>query len=388
METSAFLSAIHATPDRGVFAVSGGGSRAITALLEVPGASRTVLEAVVPYAPQAMNTFLRCVPEGYCAEHTARQLAVAAWQRAIKYENASVSTELFGFGVTASLATDRPHRGEHRAFAAFHSLRKTLSLSLPLEKNARTREEEEVLVAGGALRLLAYALGVAGKEQLPQAGIVQEFAPPESWRRLYSQPQSLVCVKLPEWKEVPAPPVSAILCGSFAPFHHGHARMRDFAGQHLGMEVGLEISVQNADKPPLDYLEIRSRLTHIAQTVSHANESIHVFLTNTPYFRQKTAFFPGATFVVGADTLSRIGDPRYHGGDMSSLLRGFETLAEHGCQFLVLGRVAGNGFCVLDNLDIPPELRKICTGISHEFFREDISSTEIRRKERSKACGE
>ncbi len=49
---------IHDSPTRIVLAASGGGSRAIAYLLEVPGGSRTLLEAVVPYSPAAMAAWL------------------------------------------------------------------------------------------------------------------------------------------------------------------------------------------------------------------------------------------------------------------------------------------------------------------------------------------
>jgi nicotinamide mononucleotide (NMN) deamidase PncC len=45
---------IHAAAVRMVLAISGGGSSAIGELLAVPGASRTVLEAVVPYSAAAL----------------------------------------------------------------------------------------------------------------------------------------------------------------------------------------------------------------------------------------------------------------------------------------------------------------------------------------------
>ena len=49
------VSEIHDTPQRGVFYVTGGGSLFVSDLLTVPGASNTVLEAQVPYAPEALN---------------------------------------------------------------------------------------------------------------------------------------------------------------------------------------------------------------------------------------------------------------------------------------------------------------------------------------------
>ena len=75
---------IHDTPVRLVLAVTGGGSGAIGGLLGVPGASRTVLEAVVPYCAAAMVDWLGGRPDQFCAEPTARAMAMAAYRRACR----------------------------------------------------------------------------------------------------------------------------------------------------------------------------------------------------------------------------------------------------------------------------------------------------------------
>ena len=53
LSTEQLVQQIHDSPTRIVLAATGGGSRAIADLLEVPGGSRTFLEAVVPYSPPA-----------------------------------------------------------------------------------------------------------------------------------------------------------------------------------------------------------------------------------------------------------------------------------------------------------------------------------------------
>ena len=73
---------IHAGSGQMVLAVTGGGSQAIADLLAVPGGSRTVLEAIVPYSAESLAEFLRCRPEHFCSARTARLMAMAAFQRA------------------------------------------------------------------------------------------------------------------------------------------------------------------------------------------------------------------------------------------------------------------------------------------------------------------
>ncbi len=60
--TQELVSQIHAAPGQIVLAVTGGGSRAIADLLEVPGGSRTLLEAVVPYSAAALAEFFGAAP--------------------------------------------------------------------------------------------------------------------------------------------------------------------------------------------------------------------------------------------------------------------------------------------------------------------------------------
>src|SRR5262245_24531136 len=74
--------AIHASGRHFVIALTGGGSGAIGLLLQTPGASRSVLEAIVPYALPALADWLGGVPDQACSAPTARAMAMAAFERA------------------------------------------------------------------------------------------------------------------------------------------------------------------------------------------------------------------------------------------------------------------------------------------------------------------
>ena len=52
------IQAIHDSPPRAVFAAAGAGSQALADLLGVPGGSRTLLEALIPYAADSFDEFL------------------------------------------------------------------------------------------------------------------------------------------------------------------------------------------------------------------------------------------------------------------------------------------------------------------------------------------
>ena len=67
------VSKVHGSPHRAVLAVSGAGGQAVGWLLGVAGASRTILEVVVPYSRLSLNEFLGFEPEQFVSPETARE---------------------------------------------------------------------------------------------------------------------------------------------------------------------------------------------------------------------------------------------------------------------------------------------------------------------------
>jgi hypothetical protein len=380
--TAQLVRQIHDAPMRFVLAVSGGGSGAIADLLEVPGASRTLLEAAVPYAEASMIAWLGGRPDHFCAPRTARAMAVAAFARARRYGAADDMAA--GIACTASLSSDRPKRGGHRAHVALQTARRTATWSLDLQKGRHARAEEEHLVSRLVLTAVAEAGAVHARLDLPlvegeQVAYGQTIATP-AWQDLFLGKVELVC----EAGNLGSCPTMVILPGAFNPLHDGHRRMAAVAQQALSRKTGaavpvacpplaMELSVLNVDKPPLDYTEIERRIRQFPPEQP-------VWLTRAATFVEKSQLFPGATFVVGIDTLQRIAEPRYY-GSQAAYLASLQQIAARECRFLVFGRYLGAGFVRLGNLDLPEVLRSICDEVPPEQFREDISSTALRGAE-------
>jgi hypothetical protein len=95
---------------------------------------------------------------------------------------------------------------------------------------------------------------------------------------------------------------------------------------------------------------------------------------------EKARLYPGTTFVVGFDTAERILQTRFYNDSEQELKEALETIREQGCHFLVAGREDGEGnFHEADALDVIPDFRDLFRPIPTALFRQDISSTEIRR---------
>jgi hypothetical protein len=370
---AATIAAIHHSGHALVLAITGGGSSVIGDLLRIPGGSQSVLEAVVPYSEAALRLWLYGQPDQACAPRTARGMAMAAWMRARALADAEFPIQrLIGLGCTASLASDRPKRGPHRVHIAWQSLAATNTMSLELNKGTRTRAEEETLVAALIVDALGEAASAAPRvppELLPgEVPVITATVAPLAWQELLLGQRQRVAG--PETNA--AAHTKAIFPGAFNPLHDGHRTMARIAAQRLQMPVAYELSIKNVDKSPLDYTEIEERVTKLAGESSY-------WLTRAPTFVAKSAIFPGATFILGADTVIRIADPKYY-GDLPARDAALETIANNGCRFLVFGRASQHDFLTLDELALPPALRALCDQVPPEDFRMDIHSTDLRRQ--------
>lgn len=146
--------------------------------------------------------------------------------------------------------------------------------------------------------------------------------------------------------------------------------MADWVQMRWGEVVEFELSVANVDKPELADEVLAFRLEQFRDRA--------IWVTRAPTFAEKAELFPGATFLVGTDTIRRVGEAKYYAADEAARRAGVEKFAGYGCRFLVFGRVLEGRFQTLEDLRLPDDLRALCQGVSEEEYRRDLSSTELR----------
>ena len=322
------IDAINNSPWKAYFAITGGGQTFIGDYMSRSGASKTVIGAIVPYSQYAFDKFVKWPVDSYASPKAARQLAVAAYNECLA---AGVSSQYaLGLGCACSLAKDDERKGRvHKVHVAVHTRCFTREFNGEYDQGA-TRAEEEYCVA----KLLLHALN--------RCTVQADFTFPPTFDRynehtadgqVYADVLERPNVILLSTKFDDEQTIIPIYPGSWNPLHDAHKAIAKTAESILGAPVLFELSIRNADKGQLDYVEISQRVAEVTKYHALAVTNAPTFLEKAKQFRTR---FNGhkLVFVVGADTWRRIWDPKY-AGPPAQLEAVFE---EFDIKFLVFGR--------------------------------------------------
>ena len=367
------IEAIHIDDVKLVLAVSGSGTKALSWILEIPGASNTLLEAVVPYSVSAMSNLIGKIPQQSVSEETAIDMARAAYFRAVRQRSATQKT--VGVSCTAALTTNRARRGQNQAYIGFYGadFLKVYRLEITKGKFNRTQEEiiiSEFLVDKIALELLA----THESKKLPSFVSASEITS----LKYASHEEALLATHIKSIQmDVEGIKVAdqkfagGILSGSFNPVHVGHMELASAAKRILKRGIAFEISVANVDKPNLTENVIEARAS---QFIGKSK----LLFTLAPLFSEKAVLYPESTFVIGWDTAVRLVDQNYYGGSAQGMYKSLEQIERNRCGFLVAGRQSEGQFMSLSDVRVPERFQTLFTEIPESIFRMDIASTDIR----------
>ncbi|CAH0484615.1 unnamed protein product [Peronospora farinosa] len=368
-----------------------------------------------------------------------KQAKITTWQEA-KEEDAQTAAAVpsslkrfrtsLGIACTAGLATNYPKKGPHECFisvcqAHFMSNSNTFmrpqceTYHLQLDKSlGRSRSEEDQIVSRWLVYLLAKAASVdfetckAFYDELTSAQTGIDTVVKLTSDEGNDDPLHDICSsnanKLLSVAFLPVSPkdnVAAttiaaqgfdfrglVLPGSFNPLHRGHIDLARVAQQlmksrtRVELPVAFELTVANADKGAIESSTVSARLAQFSHGDTLGLDAWPVLVTNATFFGEKAELLPGCTFIIGADTAVRIVDKKYYDMDEHKMVLALEHIARHECSFVVAGRYDNkveNRFITAEEVlekCVPPVLRYLFIPLPESAFRNDISSTKIRRQ--------
>lgn len=199
-----------------------------------------------------------------------------------------------------------------------------------------------------------------------------------------------------------------IFPGSYNPPHAGHvclarAAIAKVSSPTEPRPLVFEISITNADKPAMEPEEVARRVSQFRTVMKEATgiPQWGILLTSSPLFADKVdtlkQYAPPAvqthpkfplteernrwSFVIGADTMVRVLNPKYYNHDYDQMLAAQRSM---GADFVVGGRLEGEtqfvtGEEALEGL--PQDVKDMFVILGESDFRVDISSTELRAAE-------
>ena len=352
---------------------TGAGAGIQQELWEVPGASAWLSGASFPYATEETIELLGFTPEHFVSEEMAIDLASAAYMKAYKFGGKNP----VGVGLTASVASEKEHRGDHRVFTCVITNDKVLSKGWTLTKGTGQykRIHDGQYADMTAFKILNSILpGEEGSahpatEAMDQTALAKE--------RFFKHPfflangQRLSEIPHNDKAYYPYHPY-ALMPGAFNPPHEGHFGTADAMLRDHGRSVIFEVT---AEPPHKNFLSIQELL----QRAKLLQGRDRIFTRKEPLYLDKARSFSGISLVVGADAMLRMLDPKW-GVETQTLLNELNTLHT---KIYIAGRKVDDKFITAN--DIEKTLTPNQAALFHYLTQSvsghwDISSTELRNK--------
>lgn len=358
---------------------SGAGFGFMHYLWSVPGISKVLSHCYVNYSMTSTFDHLGFKPDSVCCADTALELAMRAFYTA--YEFGEVPT--IGLGITASVASTREHRGEHRIFVSAFGAGHIRTYYVRLRKGVG----EEVRAKDGLVcdLLLTKALFAALKNsswaRVPEADVVF----PDNVEAIEISETSDIALGLllehpyfrgdgtratfKEMVEEVGPGGAGLYPGAFYPPHFGHFGIEKAFEQATHLPTIFTIDAGAPHKSPLSVVDLVRRAKLL--------RGHRLLVTkDLPLYIDKAEVLPGYQVIMGSDAFRRMLDPVW-GVDINDLR---ERLVKAGTRIVVADRMDQGFLRTLDDLRPPEQFP--CERLAVRF---DISSSEIRASSTARA---
>lgn len=343
---------------------TGAGAGLQQQLWEMPGSSAYLSGCSFPYAMEEQEELLGFMPEHFVSEEAAVDLASAAYMKAYRFGG----KDPVGVGITASVASEKEHRGDHRVYICVIDNKNIKLFHRNLKKGSgleqRTADGSQCDYWGSCLlsEVIDDRIGLGAQD-------ATELALTRFFERPFFTANGKRLASLPDSKH------SAIMSGAFNPPHEGHASISQHVLDEYNLNVVYEVTAEPPHKAALTVQELLQR----AKLLQGRDR---LFTKKIPLYLDKARAFPGVPLVLGADAVVRMLDPKW-GVNLIDLFAEFSRL---NTTLLVSGRLIGDKFVSCEDILNDMRLNNFNLWVcAHNKLlpvngRNDISSTDLRNK--------
>ena len=352
---------------------TGGGAGLQQILWGIPGSSAYLSGASFPYAAEEQEELLGFMPEHFCTEEAAIDLASAAYMKAYKFGGKNP----VGLAITASVASEHLHRGDHRVFACIMTNDQVRTCQYTLEKGtgSQVRLLDGETCDDIGLLLLAEVLCLDEVEYThPDHPYHTQRAEDKALERFMARPFFTANGKRLE--KLPKEGRYALMPGAFNPPHEGHLGAANAAMTGYNYRAVFEVT---ANPPHKEALKVQELL----QRAKLLQGQDRLFTKDLPYYLDKAKKYPKKPLILGADAMVRMLDPKW-GIDASEMFSAFYDL---GTKLFVASREVDGFLTTCEDIliDIKAKFPFKVWATAHALMMPlegewKISSTELRKK--------
>jgi hypothetical protein len=289
-------------------AATGAGAGLQNILWSMPGSSAFLEGAAFTYSMNQLEGFVGLEVDGACSRETAILMALEAHGRA---GGDIGKQEAIGLGLTATVATTREHRGDHRVHIATVSKEGCHVYSAIFEKAMADRLGEgfccDVMGLNALLRVADLPIVPFYHSRID--AYTDDTAEPLDLLAAWTYARS----SLPAQRDILFP-------GAFNPLHEGHVGIADEVEKLTKRQVVFALEASMPHKPPLSFAELLRRRVN----TNAAGGRQLVITHGEPLYVDKAKRFD-CDLVMGADALHRMLDPKW-GPSVPQIIAEFSRL--------------------------------------------------------------